>query len=160
MRGLAGESHSAFLAGYVTLLTDLTNLRAVVRSLRMGYGTGFLRKVLFNGGNIDTKRLISVASTGAILDEVYFGSPLEETAAAGTHAMRGETTLTAFERLGDEALIKYLKPAKYISFGEQPLIAFIVAKEAEIVSLRTILSGRKAEVSREVIRKRLREVYV
>jgi V/A-type H+-transporting ATPase subunit C len=62
--------------------------------------------------------------------------------------------------LGDEALIKYMKSAKLIAFGEQPLIAYIAAKEAEIISIRTIMSGRKADVPHEVLRERLREAYV
>ena len=160
MREMAALSESEFLQGYVKLMIDVTNLRSLVRAVRIGRGIDFLRALMVKGGKFDTGRLISLAVSDASLYDFYYKSPLEEAAAAGEPAMRGETPLTAFERLCDEALVKYLKRSKLVAFGDQPLIAYLAAKEAEAVSIRTIMSGRKAGVSHEVIRERLREAYV
>ena len=159
MRAIADESRSEFLKGYVRLYIDVTNLSTAVRSLRTGREADFLNVALVEGGNIDKQRIISAAAAGAPLSELYSGSALEETAAAGDPAARGETSLTAFEKLGEDALLIYMKAAKLIAFGEQPLIAYIAAKEAEIVSIRTIMAGRRAGVHRDVIRERLRVAY-
>lgn len=160
MRAIAADSQSEFLKGYVRLYIDATNLCTVVRSLRIGRETDFLRVALVDGGNVEKERLVSAAVAGAPVVELFSGTALEETAAAGSPAARGETSLTTFERLGDDALLRYLKTAKFIAFGEQPLVAFIAAKETEIISIRTIMQGRRAGVPHDVIRERLREAYV
>jgi len=160
MRKMAEASQSKFLSEYVKLSIDLTNLRAVVRALRIGRGADFLRSLLITGGKVDNDRLVAAALSDASLSELYSGSLLEEAATYGSPAIQGETSLTTFERHGDEAIIKYMKTSKFVAFGEQPLIAFIAAKEAEIISIRTIMSGRKAGVSHDIIRERLRESYV
>ena len=159
-REMALESRSKFLMEYVKLNIDLTNLRAVVRASRIGRGADFLRSLLIPGGKVDNDRLLTAAISGASLTDLYSGSLLEEAASAGAAAARRETSLTLFEKLGDEAVIKYLKASKYVAFGEQPLIAYIAAKESEIVSIRAIMSGRKTGVPHDVIRERLRETYV
>lgn len=45
-------------------------------------------------------------------------------------------------------------------FGEQAVIGYLYAKEAELTAVRTILAGRRAGLSGERIRERLRETYV
>jgi len=160
MREMAAKSKSRFLLGYVKLYIDAANLRAVVRALRVGRGADFLRGVLSPGGYYDPARVIAATVAGSQFSEFYVASLLEEAAAVGAPTARGEMPLTTIERLCDIALIRYMKSAKIIAFGEQPFIAYIAAKEAEIVSIRTIMSGCKAGVSTEVIRERLRESYV
>ena len=159
MRSIAAESQSKFLQGYVRFYIDLTNLRITVRSLRAERQAVFLQSALIDGGGIGKERLISAAESGAPISDIYSGKALDEIAAAGMSAARKETTLTAFERLCDDALMKYLKAAKLVAFGEQPMVAFIAAKESEIISIRTIMAGRRAGVPHEVIRERLREAY-
>ncbi len=59
-----------------------------------------------------------------------------------------------------DALTDYLKSAKYVAFGEQPMIAYIAAKENEFTAIRTIMNGRFAGLSADMIKERLREAYV
>jgi len=160
MREMAKEAQSKFLIGYVKLFIDAANLRAIIRALRIGYATDFIRGILAAGGNINPTRLFSVIVSGSSLAEFYTGTLLEEAAATGTPAIQGDTPLTMFERLCDEALIKYMKASKLVAFGDQPLIGYIAAREAEFIAIRTIMSGRKAGVSRDVLRERLRDAYV
>jgi len=160
MREMALRSKSKFLLGYVKLYIDAANLRAVVRALRIGRGADFLRGVLSPGGNYDPARIISATVAGSQFSEFYVASLLEEAAAVGAATARREMSLTMIERLCDIALIRYMKKSKLIAFGDQPLIGYLAAKEAEIISIRTIMSGRKAGVSHDVIRERLRESYV
>jgi len=160
MSEIAEASQSVFLQKYVSLWIDSANLRTVVRAARIGKGIDFLRGALVEGGSVDKGRLVSVAVSESPIAECYIGNPLEEAAAAGMPAIRGEVSLTVFERMCDDALIRHLKSAKLVAFGEQPLIAYIAAKESEIISIRTILSGRQAGIPHELIRERLREAYV
>ena len=115
MYHIARESGSAFLEGYVRIQIDSANLRSVVRTLRMGKSMEFLRGVLFEGGNIDTSRILNTAA-GGNLEELYAISPLKEAAEAGSAALNGGR-LTRFEKLCDDAVLNYVAGAKYVAFG-------------------------------------------
>ena len=61
-----------------------------------------------------------------------------------------------FERELDNALIRYMKSAKYVAFDERPIIAYIAAKEAEAMTVRIIMAGKLENLSPDEIRSRLR----
>lgn len=154
---LAKATGSKFLEGYVRISIDAANLRSLVRVLRMGKGPEFLRSVLFEGGNIHTARVL--AATGGSLEELYATSALKEAAEAGAAALNGGG-LTRFEKLCDDGVNAYLAGAKYVAFGEAPIIGYLAAKENEFTSVRIILTGRMAGLDADTIRERLREAYV
>ncbi len=159
MRDIAQSSGSSFLLGYAVLFIDAANLRAATRAVRLGRSADFLRFILSKGGHVDTARVMAAVSAGTPLADLYVAGPLEEAAALAAPAMRGEGSLTAFERAADDALMAYLRRARMIPFGEQALVGFLGAREAEHTAIRTILSGRLAGVAPEAIRERLRELY-
>ena len=68
--------------------------------------------------------------------------------------------LTEFERLCDNAVTGYLASASRVPFGEETVIGYLYAREAEFTAIRTILSGRMAGLDADTIRERLREAYV
>ena len=78
---------------------------------------------------------------------------------AGAKAMEGGP-LTEFERLCDNALTAYLSQGKRVAFGEHPLIGYLYAREAELTTIRIILTGRLAGLDTDAIRERLRDSYV
>lgn len=160
MQKSAAESGSAFLVKYVEMFIDIYNLRAVVRTTRLSREPDFLRTVLANGGSVSAGRLTGAVTSGSPLEDVYAGTPLYDTALAGVAAARGETPMTSFERLSDNALLKLLTSARRVAFGEQPLVGYLAAKESEFTAIRTILAGRAAGVAADVLRERLRECYV
>ncbi len=158
MLDLAQDSGSDFLTGYVRIQIDAANLRTLVRTMRMGKSMDFLKGVLFRGGEIDVNRLLA-ASSGGSLAEPYAVSPLREAAECGAAAVGGGE-LTQFERLCDNAVLSYVAGAKYVAFGEAPLIGYLAAKENELTAVRIILTGRMAGLDADTIRERLRDAYV
>ncbi len=159
MFDVASKAESSFLTGYVRISIDTANLRSVIRTQRMGKGVEFLRSRLFSGGNIDVNRIVETAASGASLEDFYGTSLLREAAAAGSQATQGGT-LTLFEKLCDDAVSRYLATARYVPFGEQPVISYLAAKETEYTAVRIIMTGLMAGLSRDIIRERLREIYV
>lgn len=159
MNALAEEAGSDFLQGYVRTSIDIANMRSIVRTARMGKGTEFLEGVLFAGGDVGVRRIVSVISAGGSVEDLYTTSTLKEAAEAGAAAARG-SSLTRFEKLCDDALTNCISKAKYVAFGEAPIIAFLAAKENELTAVRIIMTGRLAGLSADTIRERLRESYV
>ncbi len=154
MAKIAEETGSAFLAGYIRLQIDAANLRALVRTVRMGKGGDFLRTVLLEGGDISVDSVAAAGTTGA-LAELYGPTALQAAAEAGAEALRGGA-LTRFEKLCDDAVGDYLAGAQFVPFGEAPLLGFLAARETEYTNIRILLMGRGAGLPADVIRSRLR----
>ncbi|MBR3641606.1 MAG: V-type ATPase subunit, partial [Oscillibacter sp.] len=71
MEKVAEKTGSAFLKGYVQAQIDASNLRALVRTLRMGKNADFLKTVLFEHGEVDPAAILAVAENGSGLLELY-----------------------------------------------------------------------------------------
>ena len=84
---------------------------------------------------------------------------LIEPVQAAVKALEGGA-MAALDMACDNALIKYLKGQSLAPFGEGQLIGYLLAKESELVSVRTVMAGRKAKLSPEQITERLRNSYV
>lgn len=155
---LAQELESTFLQGYVRLATDVANLRSAVRAARLDKGADFLRLALIPGGNV-SEQSIAAARGDELASLFQLGALAQAAAACKGLAQPGGGSLTEFERLCDNALTEYLGGARRIAFGEEPIIGYLYARELEITAIRTIMSGRMAGLSGDVIRSRLRATY-
>ena len=159
MGSLARESGSAFLEGYVRLSIDVANLRTAVRCARLEKDPEFVGRVLLPGGNVSTRSI--AAAKGEGLRDLFQTGPLAQAAELGAKlAQPGAGPLTAFEAMCDDAVTSYLSAAKRVPFGEQTVIGYLYAKEAELTTVRTIMSGRMAGLDGDIIRSRLRAAYV
>ena len=160
LTAVAEATGSAFLEGYVKVQIDAANLRVLVRTLRMGKAAAFLQDVLFEGGSVEPDQLLKVAAAGGSgLAELYAAGRLEEAAAVGVEAVQGGA-LTEFEKLCDDAVNEYLAGARFVPFGEAPLVGYLAARETEYTNLRILLIGRSTGLAPEIIRNRLRRSYV
>ena len=153
----AKSSGNAFLQGYAKILIDSANLKSVVRTGRMGKGRDFLAEALIEGGSVSTDRLLNSSDKEAIAS-LFSHTELEKAAVLGGEALEGGA-LTAFERACDNAVNTYLGKAKLVSFGSEPLTAYLAAVENEITAVRMILTGHLAGLKSDVIKERLRDFY-
>ena len=158
LAALAEQSGSGFLAGYVSTLIDSANLRAAVRAARLDKAGEFLRQVLVEGGSVSPDEIARVKGTelGKVFRDTTFKAAAEAGAAL---AVPNGGALTDFERLCDDAVMDYLAKARMIPFGEQPVVAYLYAREAEATAIRIILTGRMAGIDGSTIRQRLRRAY-
>jgi V/A-type H+-transporting ATPase subunit C len=157
LQALTAKLDNSFLKGYVALLIDSSNLRAVVRTLRMGKNQDFLSEVLVPGGNVGVERLAN-ASDKDSLAALYAHTVLEKAGGLGAECLSGGS-MTAFELACDNAVNTYLRGAKLISYGCEPVVAYMAAVEGDITAIRMILTGRLAGIAPQVIRERLRDMY-
>lgn len=157
LQALAEAMENPFIKGYVRLLIDSSNLRSLVRTLRMGKSQDFLTEVLVPGGNVGVERLAASGDKDS-LAALYVHTSLEKAGALGAECLSGGS-MTAFELACDNAVNAYLRGAKLISYGSEPVIAYMAAVEGEITAIRMILTGRLAGIAPQVIRERLRDMY-
>lgn len=158
LAALAQKSGSRFLEGYVSALIDGANLRAAVRAARLDKAGEFLRSVLVDGGTVSPEAIAKVK--GSELNRVFKDTAFAAAAEAGAAvAVPNGGPLTDFERMCDDAVMAYLRSARMIPFGEQPVVAYLYAREAEATAIRIILTGRMAGIDGGTIRQRLRRAY-
>ena len=84
---------------------------------------------------------------------------LEESSYKEAGAKFKEST-SAFEKWCDDILMECVKEARYTAFGIDPIIAYYVARDAEIKTVRIILSAKINNLPADVIRERVRALYV
>lgn len=159
MSDTAHEIGDKLISGYVRILIDSTNLRTVVRTLRMGRGADFLKSALVPGGNIDISRYSAVSPSGDGLSELFVANPLEKAAQLAPAAIGGGA-LTPFERECDNGIQYQLSDAKLDGFGATSVVSYLAALENEITAIRMILTGKLSGIAPDIIRERLRNSYV
>ncbi len=87
-------------------------------------------------------------------------SPYHIVVSSGVDFYLKNGSFFAFDKLMDDYIMNYLKRAKFISFGIEPLIGYLTAKEGEIKNLRLILSSKQNHVKTELIKERCCGAYV
>ena len=153
----AKKLNNAFLADYVRVLIDSTNLKIAVRTLRVGRSSDSMGDVLISGGSVDTDRIVA-AGDGESIAALFGHGKLEKAAALVPEVIKGGS-LTAFELECDNAVTVYLKSAKLMSYGMECVVAYVAAVETEITALRMILNGFLDGIAPTRTKERLRELY-
>ena len=159
MLDLAQETKCEYLVNYIRATVDAANLRSVIRTLRMGRTPAFLKEFLFSGGTVSVDACLKAAVNGEV-EQTYRTTVLRAAAQAGKEAVEAGGSLTAFEKLCDDAVMAQAARARRIPFGVEVVIGFVAAREAELSNVRIIMAGRAAGISADTIRERLRESYV
>ncbi len=68
--------------------------------------------------------------------------------------------LANLEKSMDNLLINYARKAKTYSFGIEPLLAYLFAREEELKNIKLILLGKLNNINPSIIKENLRETYV
>jgi V/A-type H+-transporting ATPase subunit C len=152
MVAMAQALGSNFAAKLAQLLCTLANIQIAARALKTGKGQDFLEQALCDSA-IPKKALLAV-SNKAQLSECLRGAGYAEALEAL------EQSGAAFEKYCDDAVMRYISPAKHESFGIAPLAAYYLAKEAEVKTLRIVLSCKQNGVPVDEIRRKARLLYV
>lgn len=161
MKETALKSGNAFIINLVTLFIDLANIKVFLRVKKLNKSFDFLQKVLLSGGSINQKVFIDNLDTplDSFVDAMRFNS-LGAFIQEGIESFKITGNLTKFEKLSDNYIMAYVKRAKYVSLGIEPLVGYLMAKEMEIKNAKIVMVGKINNISNEVIRERLREAYV
>lgn len=156
---VAKASGSAFLQGYLALQIDCENLKALVRTYRMKKNSLFLSKVLFDGGNLP-KSALEGDNTPEKAVALFKHTRLSDAAKLAEQVMVGGQDFSPLDIACDNALMDYARDARYISFGDKTVLGFILAKEREIATVRSIITQKLSKRPAEKITESLRQHYV
>ncbi|MFA6690960.1 MAG: V-type ATP synthase subunit C [Saccharofermentanales bacterium] len=161
MLAAATAGKNQFILDYVRLQIDITNLKSFARIRQMGKPWNFFAQVFFNGGRIQDKLFIrSYDEPYELVAEKLLPYGLSLPLAEGGIMLRETGRFTALEKFCDNHLVEFAKTAKYVSFGIEPLAAYLIAKEADIRNIRIIMNGLLQGLPQETTVERVRETYV
>ena len=158
MLSKAKEMNIDYITRYVL---DITNIKTMLRVKKQNKDGRFLEAVLIPNGTIKESLYLEglndslenfIAKISRTEYSKVLSSILEEYSASGN--------ISSLDALYDNYIMNHAKDAKRVNFGPEPIIAYIIAKETEIKIIRIIMVGKINNVSTEIIRERLRDLYV
>lgn len=106
-------------------------------------------------GTLSVDHLAHAALNGMEAIQEYLGGTVY---AQGAEALKESPS--AFECWCDNRIIETIKPQIRNPFSIGPLVAYVIARENEIKTVRIILSGKLNGLPEKSIRERIREMYV
>ncbi|MFB0527345.1 MAG: V-type ATPase subunit, partial [bacterium] len=125
-----------FLERLFLIQIDLTNIRTSLRLKEIAKGRDYLDKCLISGGVLERDHLLKLfaGSLESFVDSLRF-KDYYEILKSGIENWKKSGSFALLEKLFDDYLLTFVKKAKYISFGIEPLIGYLVAKEMEVKNL-------------------------
>lgn len=156
----AKRSGIAFAEELVVMKIDLVNIMIALRIMRMNLGKtakGILGEAYIPGGSFASDELCETLDAG---EEGLCGLISNGAYARLAEAILEKEALGTLERIADDLWMGKAKSAKYVTFGAEIAIGYIVALEYEIKNIRIVLASKDAGLAPDVIRERLRESYV
>lgn len=156
---------SEFLNTYLTYLLDMHNIKTFLRLYVLKEPIEILEKALTREGFIKKTDFLSLypQDLTALLNKLeyvhlrhrtvdytyYLGSAIQK-------AIK-ENSFVSLEKAIRDFLMLALKPAKYITFGPEPILAYYFARVNEIDLIRLIILAKLNEVTAELVKERLNE---
>ncbi len=165
---------SPFLRKLLEIKIDLANIKTFIRlKIRDKEKTPALseekshqrrkliNKLLISNGKISKKTLLELfkGSLPDLTQKLHF-SDYGKIVKEGIEYYQKNSNLTHLEKIFDDYFINFMKQAKYVVFGIEPIIGYLFAKEYEVRNIRTIILGKFNHLPQEMIRESLRETYV
>lgn len=150
-----------FLHELADIMIDITNIKIFIRARSIGKAWDFLKKQLISGGEIPEKVYAENSDKPAEsfvgdIRHTRYGDAVHK----GWELFSARKNISGLEKLLEDYLMETVRKAKLITMGVEPFIAWLFAKEAEIRNVRIIMTGKINGLSNDLIRERLRLVYV
>ena len=159
MADAAGETGVKYIRDVVAVMADTANIKTFLRARRIE--TFPLAEALVDGGQIGKEAFLRSAGEGleAFLAKLQ-GTPYSEIIEECAEELEKDGGMTLAEKKLDNYLLDFVSRARTLSFGVEPLVAYLFLKENEIRIARIILSGKQNGIPNALIEERLRNTYV
>lgn len=145
----------SIIRDYAESVVAVADIKIAVRAQKTAKSIDFMKRAMAPCQSLNVDQLARSAVSGMdAITEYLAGTAYAEGAAAIAQSP------SAFERWCDNRMMETMQSQKYEAFSVGPLVAYILARENEIKTVRIILSGKQNGFSNDSIRERVREMYV
>ena len=155
------ESEELFLKRFFNINIDLNNIINCIRVKIRGEKKAFIKEFLIPEGDFKIEKIIEIYDSplSSWFEKLKY-TDYKDIVELGVNYFQKNNSLMELEKLRDNFILNFSKIGKYITFGIEPLVGFITAKENDIKNIRIILSGKLNNLSPEKIKERVRDTYV
>lgn len=155
------EAEELFLKRFININIDLNNIINCIRAKIRGEKKAFIKEFLIPEGDFKIEKIIEIYDSPlSSWCEKLIYTDYKNIVETGVNYFQKNNSLMELEKLRDNFILNFSKIGKYITFGIEPLIGFITAKENDIKNIRIILSGKLNKLSPDQIKERVRDTYV
>ncbi len=161
MLPLSQRMNYPFITDYIRHKIDLGNLKMFCRIKYLGLPAQRLSSLLLKGGFLDPDVLmqgfdLSFSEVG----ERMVASAYHQVWTNATDALEEKETFVDLEREFEDFVMRYLRKAKYIVFGPEPIFAYALGKMRELQLVRLVGVGKVNQLPPEILKERISETYV
>ena len=143
------------LSEYAQMFVLTSDIKTAYRCIKTKKNQAFVISALAECDAVNARSLAEAAVSGEEAFAEYLSSN-----GLSQYREELEKGTQNFEKFCDDSMLEIMKKAKMTAFGVSPIASYYVAKETEIKCLRIILSAKLSSVSNDIIRERMRELYV
>ena len=143
------------IRAYFTLLADLKNISVAYRAGKAGLSRERAEAMLLPAGELSARDLMRIYDLGEEAADKITASRAVKDALS----LLKEGT-TAYEVYTDNVLLALFKKERYDMFSPAPIAGLYIGKQREIKNIRLLLALIANGGDKEIIRKRMRELYV
>ncbi len=146
---------------YFSAMADLTNIKTMIRLMKIKAEVRDLERALLPGGIIEYDFFVRLFNEPIqnIIDTFTF-SPYQKVVDEGLSRFVNTKRLDHFEKLTDDYLINIARRGLYKPFGIEPVFGYLAATENEVNILRMVLVGKINGIPSDMLKEMLRDVYV
>lgn len=151
----AKYSGSQLLKDYAEIKVATADIKIALRNAKNKKSKTLLSLALVECESLDIQKLAQASLEGEdeVINYLSFTSYSDAIIAI-------KSGYSAFEKWCDDLLMEKIKEQKYNSFTISPIAAYLLARENEIKTVRIVLSGKRNGLCEDMIRERLRNMYV
>jgi len=158
---IAERTGYSFIKDYIKHKIDLGNIKIFCRMKYSGLSRQKFESLILNGGWLDEKILLqNFDFSFAEIGEKIRATPYYDLWTKATDALEERETFVELERGIEDFLMNYLKRAKYIVFGPEPVFSYGLAKKRELSLVRLLGVGKINQVPPPTLKERISETYV
>jgi len=167
LEGALGNYPSEFLRDYSMHLVDMHNIKTFLRLYILKEPQEKLEAALNHEGFLRKADLLKLypQDLTAFLNQLEYVHKHYRTIdytyhlGEAIHRTVKESSFIYLEKAIADFLMEILKPAKYIIFGPEPVLAYYLAKVNEMNLIRLIILAKLNQVSADIVKERLNNVY-
>lgn len=149
----ARESGVRFLYELTALRIDVANSRVLLRARAKSLPVAEVSHHLLDGG---TRALVALGAGASRMSAEELAIAIVKTRALGRTTEDDLADLARFDLVSDALVAERTLAARRAPGGAEPVLAYVLAREAEVLALRALVVGRLAGLDRELVRSRLK----
>lgn len=158
---MAERTGYPFFSVYFRHKVDLGNLKVFSRMKYSGLQKEKLNSLLLPGGFVEKSLILqSFDLSFEEMGEKLHATPYQKLWIKGADTLEEKETFIGFERGIEDFLMSYIKMAKQVVFGPEPVFAYALARKRELRLVRLVGLGKLNQIPGEILKERISETYV